>query len=103
MVDCMNIDQIKTCVFAFIQKQLDVVIDITHYLFLIPTDYIKNAKFTKNIIFLQKMKTEDKNNMPKVRIAVIGKSNVGKSGKANNQKICCIFRVFKFMFHYTFF
>ncbi|CAH1183310.1 unnamed protein product [Phaedon cochleariae] len=30
-------------------------------------------------ILLQKMKTEDKNNMPKVRIAVIGKSNVGKS------------------------
>ncbi|CAG9865017.1 unnamed protein product, partial [Phyllotreta striolata] len=29
--------------------------------------------------FLEKMKTEDKNNMPKVRIAVIGKSNVGKS------------------------
>lgn len=27
------------------------------------------------------MKTEDKNNVPKVRIAVIGKSNVGKSGK----------------------
>lgn len=26
-----------------------------------------------------KMKTDDKNNMPKVRIAVIGKSNVGKS------------------------
>lgn len=31
------------------------------------------------IDIVQKMKTEDKNNMPKVRIAVIGKSNVGKS------------------------
>ncbi|KAG5870081.1 hypothetical protein JTB14_001137 [Gonioctena quinquepunctata] len=29
--------------------------------------------------YFDKMKTEDKNNMPKVRIAVIGKSNVGKS------------------------
>jgi hypothetical protein len=28
------------------------------------------------------MKTEDKNNMPKVRLAVIGKANVGKSGKS---------------------
>lgn len=27
------------------------------------------------------MKTEEKNNVPKVRIAVIGNTNVGKSGK----------------------
>lgn len=27
------------------------------------------------------MKTEDKNNVPKVRLAVIGKKDVGKSGE----------------------
>lgn len=40
------------------------------------------------LFYLQKMKTEDKNNMPKVRIAVIGKSNVGKSGKMIVSVIC---------------
>lgn len=44
----------------------------------------KNTEFNKYFSLFQKMKTEDKNNMPKVRIAVIGKSNVGKSGKNNS-------------------
>ena len=30
-----------------------------------------------------KMKTEEKSNVPKVRIAVLGQMNVGKSGKQN--------------------
>jgi len=29
------------------------------------------------------MKTEEKSNVPKVRIAVLGQMNVGKSGKQN--------------------
>ena len=36
----------------------------------------------------QKMKTEEKSNIPKVRIAVIGKSNVGKSGKVSFNAFC---------------
>ena len=31
----------------------------------------------------EKMKTEDKSNVPRVRIAVLGNVNVGKSGKNN--------------------
>ncbi|XP_066147084.1 ras-related and estrogen-regulated growth inhibitor-like protein isoform X1 [Euwallacea fornicatus] len=38
-----------------------------------------SKKMVLPALSLKKMKTEDKNNIPKVRIAVIGKSNVGKS------------------------
>lgn len=60
---------------AVLRRKINV--NFLMLIFNVPT----RKKYYHRFVLFQKMKTEDKSSLPKVRIAVIGKSNVGKSGK----------------------